>query len=997
MVEPVFHPETSFFLMASVPPPRSANHGLFTALRRWWIAAVLGLGPVLAVGSARGQSTSAPTPPPAAEGTTLFSNAVAAFEHGDYQGAISAIDTLVKLIPADLPPADAAKLNTQLEPIFFDRGAAYFNLKQYPEAITALKDYLARYPKGARTTSVLFSLGQASYLSQDYHAAARSFAALESTPAFREQALLLEGLSHKELGEDAAAITALEKLLVNGIKSPTAARGAMQLVVLYSRQKQPDKALAMLANIQANLDQLENVVELNAVALTQGDAFLGNNANKEALACYRVVMTRERVIAIEHDRIASLQNRQEANQAAARANPKEASQLLQANRQLLDSIAEDQQLLDNFAKLPTIYPKVLFRMGRALYQMGQPWEAAVAYQDSADRAQDPADREAALFGLITAEVDVHQPVLAQAECKTYLQAFPRGENASTVGYLLGASALQDNDPKDAEKYFGQMLAGQPAGTLREEMEFLLANAQFAQGKYDEARTAYEHYRKDFPQGTHFEESVYRAALTSLFGGDYDGASKHLADYLSQFPQGSFVSDAKYRLDVCRYAANKYDEVIADTRAWLQQYPGDAQQGEVESLLADAYAATGKADDALAAYQASYKTAATDEVLNYSLMEAGKILQKRGDWEADAAMFKEFVRQHPDHPTVPAALAQIGRAEVKEGKIDEAKQFLAETLKKYIDDPHRDSVEQILDQLAALCVKKKPAAAAPAPPAGLPAALAAASSPAPAATPAPAPGAELDTLLGASLADRSPTARARVLYAKAQLARLLRQNAEVERDLLAIAAQFKPGVLSPTILGLVGDALVSSGKPDAAVPFYQTLMDDYPKDPNVDFAYAGLGEVAFQNKQYDKALEYFGDGTDKIAANQKLKELTVGQAKTLLALNRLVEARKLFEQAASTREWRGETTAYCVYSLGQIEAKQGHWAEANAYYQRVFVAYQRFLPWVAKAYLGSADSLEKLGKKEDAVKTYQEMLRNTKLADFAEASEARQRLQALGAS
>lgn len=97
-----------------------------------------------------------------------------------------------------------------------------------------------------------------------------------------------------------------------------------------------------------------------------------------------------------------------------------------------------------------------------------------------------------------------------------------------------------------------------------------------------------------------------------------------------------------------------------------------------------------------------------------------------------------------------------------------------------------------------------------------------------------------------------------------------------------------------------------------------------------------------------------------------------------------------------KEWRGETTAFCVYSLGEIEAKKGHWAEANAFYQRVFVAYQRFLPWVAKAYLGSADSLEKLGKPQDAVKTYQEMLRNPKLTDFAEASQARQRLQALGA-
>ena len=265
-----------------------------------------------------------------------------------------------------------------------------------------------------------------------------------------------------------------------------------------------------------------------------------------------------------------------------------------------------------------------------------------------------------------------------------------------------------------------------------------------------------------------------------------------------------------------------------------------------------------------------------------------------------------------------------------------------------------------------------------------------------ATPAPDPGAELDALLGASESDRTPTAQARVLYAKAQLARMRRQPAEADRNLLAIAAKFKPDVLSPTILGQVGDALLAQGKLDEAAPFYRELMEEFPKNDNVDFAYAGLGEIAFQRKQYDKALGWFKDGTDKIAANQKLKDLTVGQAKALLELGKLDEAKKIFESSASVREWRGETTAFCVYSLGEIEAKQGHWAEANAYYQRVYVAYQRFLPWVAKAYLGSADSFEKLGKKDEAVKTYQEMLRNPRLAEFSEAGTARQRLAALGA-
>jgi TolA-binding protein len=164
---------------------------------------------------------------------------------------------------------------------------------------------------------------------------------------------------------------------------------------------------------------------------------------------------------------------------------------------------------------------------------------------------------------------------------------------------------------------------------------------------------------------------------------------------------------------------------------------------------------------------------------------------------------------------------------------------------------------------------------------------------------------------------------------------------------------------------------------------------------LDFAYNGLGEVAYEKKDYAKALQFFDDGLNKIAAVQKLKDISVGRAKTLLALGRLDDAQKAFEQVASVREWRGEATAFAVYSLGEIAARRGKWAEANAYFQRVYVGYQKFLPWVAKAYIGSGESFEKLGKKQEATNTYREMLRNEKLANFTETSEARKRLEALG--
>ena len=146
----------------------------------------------------------------------------------------------------------------------------------------------------------------------------------------------------------------------------------MQLVLLYSKNKQPEKALAMLSNVQANVEFLENVEELNAVALEQGDAYLQNNQNKEALTCYRAVRTREQVIALERGRIAALQKQLDANKIAARSDPKQAMQFLTANKQLLDNIAEDQARIDAYEKLPLHLPEGALPHGARVLPDGSP-------------------------------------------------------------------------------------------------------------------------------------------------------------------------------------------------------------------------------------------------------------------------------------------------------------------------------------------------------------------------------------------------------------------------------------------------------------------------------------------------------------------------------------------------------------------------------------------------------------------------------------------------
>ena len=905
-------------------------------------------------------------PPP--DLATAHGQAMAEFQAGNFAKAATDLEALVARV----------EVTPQLEPIFYTIGSAWFNAGDYAKAITAFKNYQGKFPQGAHAAGVAFAIAQSNLLSKNFKDAAAQMAALENDPQLREQALLFEAEACKAQNKPDEAIRALEKLVGKEIRTIDTMRGATMLAQLYAQKGDGAKALPVLEIIHQKIALADNIIELNALTIDLGDKFYGKQQFKEALACYRYAYPREQIVRLQNDRIVSMQRRIEQNLAAVRANPAAITQLAPANNQLKESIASAQKLLAEFEKLPSITPAIYLRLGRCFYELDRKWEAIVVNQEILDRFKDGPEREPALFGLIVALADVNQPQRAEERCEQYLREFKNGPNAATVGYLTGAVALQAGDPKAAETHFNRILETQPKSPFREQIRYLLGNAKFMAGNYDDAVKAYRNYLGEFPKGASAEDVKYRIALCALFAGKYQDAMNQLQDYVAKHPGGSFLPDAKYRLAVCKYAASLYDEVIADCQAWEKQFAGNPQLGEVLALLGDAYAASSRESAAIPVYIRSYQTATTDEVMNYSLFAASKLLQKQGAWDKVGELFGGFIKDKPDNPTVVSAIYWIGKAKAHEGKIEEAKELAADTIKKYIADPGRDAVEQLITQLAQLCLKKKKP-----------------DEPAAVATPETDPAGELDRLLAAPANEESATARARILYAKAQLARLRKQPAEEEKYIGQIAGDFKPEDLSPLLLGVAGDYLVSQRKFDQAAAFYERLMDDFPKSQMVDFAYHGLGEIAYQKRDYPKALRYFTDGSEKIAAAQKMKDISVGRAKTLLALGKLDEAQKGFEQVASVREWRGDATAFSVYSLGQIAAQRGKWAEANAYFQRVYVGYQKFLPWVAKAYIASGESFEKLGKNQEAANTYRELLRNQKLANFAEAIEARKRLEALG--
>ncbi len=895
----------------------------------------------------------------------------------------------------------------RLAPAYFTLGAAYFNANDYPKAISSFNEFLKLFPKSERVGEVRLALARATYFNKDYEGAVAMFSKFEAYPNLREQALVTQAACYKELGKPDMQQQTLEKLIAPEVKTRAQAGGAAALADLLVELEQPEKAQELLDDLEKRILLVDNIVAVNSLEIRIADGYAEKKEYAKAINAYSTVRDNAEVIAFQKDRIAAMEARIAANEKYAEEKPEHFSAMKATNTEIKSIQEEAQKLLTEFVKVPDFAPAILSRIATCWYDWEKKWESIVVFRRVLEKYPKTKEAEAALYSIIICYSDLNRIKTSQKLCERYLNEFPKGQNAGTVGYLMGAMSLQAQDPKTAIAYFETVLEKQPDSAFRDQIRFLIGNAKMQMGDVESALKEFQKYLTEFPKGQNIEEVEYRTALSLVLLGKYEEAMGALKAWLIKYPKSEYAADCHYRLMVCKYAASLYEEIVQDAKAWQRDYSGNLVEAEVLSLLGDTFAAMSDTPSAAAAFKESFQKATIDEVLNYSLFEAAKAMQKLGKWSEMSEMFENFVKEKPDHQSVVAAMVWISKAKSREGKVEEAKSILVEQIKRYLNEPKRESVEQLLQQLAQLCSKRPrsaipPPSVTPEPEAAPPQPLTVTAKdpatpvvkPLPAPEPPPLPPydsmAELEKQLAPLLPEANATGRARLIYAKAELAKLRKKDDEVEQAYRELAVGFKPEELSPVLLALAGDFHLGKKDTEAATKYFNILKVDFPKSDHLDFAYNGLGQIALEAKDYKTALKFYTEAADTYTGI-KIKESTIGKALSLMGLKQYQDSKKLFEQVAGMREWRGESTAMAVYHLGEIQQRQEHWAEAIAHYQRVFVAYQKFLPWVAKSYINCAECFHQLGKNKEAVRHLQEMLRNDKLATFPEAQQARKML------
>ncbi len=102
-----------------------------------------------------------------------------------------------------------------------------------------------------------------------------------------------------------------------------------------------------------------------------------------------------------------------------------------------------------------------------------------------------------------------------------------------------------------------------------------------------------------------------------------------------------------------------------------------------------------------------------------------------------------------------------------------------------------------------------------------------------------------------------------------------------------------------------------------------------------------------------------------------------RADSLRMQKKYEDARYHYLRIAMNRKGIGEWGAEALYKTGVCYYEQGDWANAHAYFERVYVVYFKFEYWGARAYYYASRSLYSLGNRRDTCATLVEYMRRAK--------------------
>lgn len=831
---------------------------------------------------------------------------------------------------------------------------------KYPEAVDPMRRYLEECPEGGAREEFSYWIGVCHLKAGDpgkAQAALEAYVKAYPKGADVSDARFAIGACLLEQGKWKEAAAVLQEVAEKG---PARLRPRAQVLALHAEISGSmwDAALQRVVATDSRAEEFDAVAAFHFLAMQLGDRMMELDRPRDALRMFQRVWTRKRILERQEARLARLEAELKAAEAKTGGAVAEGIRL----RERIEAIKGE---LARLAPVGDYDAALRMRIARCFYLLDRFREAHLVLVGLETEAGGGALAPQAARMRMTCLAEMERWEEIRTAADRFFKAHPQHEGTAEVLYLKAEASLRLKDFAMAADLFRRVALEHPAFPQVERASFLSAYCLLMVDRNGEALERFDRHLKEFPRGAMREQAFYWRTMALVFDKKHTESREGFAAYLREYPKGKFRTEAVFRRAQALYYQRDFREAYRELEAFLKDHGRDPLADEARVLLGDTYFALGELERGMRVFREV--TTANRKFFDHAWFQISKAFKMQDQIDRMLEHNQRFLAEHRESPRVAEALANVAWIYRQQGKNDEARELYWSALETHGNNPEARAVEGMFLSLARLYK-----------------------------------GEQEKAVLLAKLRDGTETARekkesvktVRFLWAQARL--IERSSPERARALLHEAAGWAvPAETSPALLGDLADAFRLAGRNAEAAVWYEDLLRWHPRAVEKDRAYAGLGLLALREGKEKKALDYFARFEQETVSSPLRSEVLRSRAGLYLERGRGDLAIADLEEILKIPSARGKAWVEALQTIGEIHLKEGRPEKAVPYFQRIYVMYGRWTEQVARAYWQSGQAFEKMKMRDEALKTYRELVAQTHLKDTPEFALAGARLKEEG--
>ncbi len=585
-------------------------------------------------------------------------------------------------------------------------------------------------------------------------------------------------------------------------------------------------------------------------------------------------------------------------------------------------------------------------------QLGKYAEADRRYEDLLKKYPQRPDAETWKVRRGLALYLAKQPSEAVVALQTILATLKSKAALAEAQYLIGASQNDLKQYDAAARSLAASLQADPQWRQADETLLALALAERQLNRVNEAKARLGQLIQQFPNSPVADQAHYRLAEYAFASGDLKTAADEYTQTAAKYPTSPLAPHALFGLGWTQLSQGDHAGALATLDGLLSKTPPADLAPRVRYARALARQQLKQYAPAIEDLQAFLKTQPSGADKSDALYVLG-LCQAGLDKPAEAAAtFKTLLNDDPKYADAAKTLYELAWALKAQDQQDEATATFARLAKEHPASPlAAESLYHVAEQQYQKEDYKQAAVS------------------------------YYEAMQKAGKSELGEKAAHKLGFA------YYRQDLfdKAEQSFAYQRSTFPQGALAADAAFMQAESLFKQGKFAESLPVYAQVKNPAGKD----FAMLTLlhsAQAEAKLKQWAKSLALLEQAVKQYPDSQYLPEALYEQAWAQQNLGQSAQALPLYEEVTAKTD--REVAARARFMIGEIYFEQKNHAEAIKNFFKAAYAYS-YPEWQANAHYEAGRCFEVLGKKDQAAKSYQEVV--DKFPSSDKAALAKQRL------